>query len=195
MPLQGLAAGAVIFAITAVDARFGARLAAVAIAGLLLLAPLLPFLLKPLAVALLRADAPVVESLEVWRSVVMSEPVRLITGHGFETALRARFAGLLSPQAPQTLLFEIWYDLGVVAVVAGATALYLAARLAGRNHPLLVPGMMAAFASAFAFACLGIGVAHVWWLTALAVMMLMFVAAERGQFRTDRPKAILRRRT
>jgi hypothetical protein len=34
---------------------------------------------------------------------------------------------------------------------------------------------------------------QMWWFTALVVVVLVFVAAERGQFRTKRPKAFLRR--
>ena len=133
------------------------------------------------------------QSLESWRLVVMGEPARLITGHGFETALRGRFVGLLPPNAPSTLLFEVWYELGVIGALAAAVALATAAGRAGRDHPLLVPGIVGAFAAAFAFACLGVGTAQVWWFTALVVTVLVFVAAERGQFRTTRPKAILKR--
>ena len=68
-----------------------------------------------------------------------------------------------------------------------------AATRAGHGHPPLVPGVMGAFAAAFALACLGIGTAQMWWFTALAVLVLIFVAAERGQFRTTRPKAIFQR--
>jgi hypothetical protein len=193
MPLQGLAAGAVVFAIAAIDARLGSRITAAAMAGLLLLAPLLPFVLHPLASMILGASDPVVASLGIWRSVVIDEPVRLITGHGFETALRGRFVGLLAPNAPNTVLFEIWYELGVVGAAAGAVALYVCALNAGRDHPLLVPGIVAAFTTAYALACLGIGTAQAWWFTALVVVTLIFVAAERGQFRTTRPKAMLRR--
>jgi hypothetical protein len=192
-PLQALAAGALVFAVAAVDTRIGAMTTATVMAGLLLLAPAVPFLIRPLAAALLGNDDPLVDSINVWASVVADEPVRLITGHGFETALRARFVGLLSPNAPNTLLFEIWYELGIVGAAAAAVALYLSARDAARDHPPLVPGVMAAFATAFAFACLGIGTAQVWWLTTLIAVIVIFVAAERGQFRTARPKAMLLR--
>jgi hypothetical protein len=162
-------------------------------ACLLLFAPLLPFILKPLAAAILGATDPTTVSLDAWRFVVLDEPVRLITGHGFETALRGRFVGLLPLQSPSTLLFEIWYELGLVGAVSGAIALYAAVRGTGELVPSLVPGMVAAFASAYALACLGIGSAQAWWFTALAVVVLIFVAVERGQFRTTRPKAILNR--
>ncbi len=193
MPLQALTAGAVVFAVAAISPRGGTALTAFVIAGLLLCAPVLPFIGAPIAKALLGAGDPVVGSLEVWRSVVVNEPLRLITGHGFETALRGRSVGLLSPQAPITVLFEIWYELGFIGAAAASFGLYRAVHSTGEGHPLLVPASMAAFATAFAFACLGIGTAQIWWFTALAVVVLLFVAAERGQFRTTRPKATLRR--
>jgi hypothetical protein len=193
MPLQALCAGAVVFAIAAISPRAGTRVTAAVIAGLLLFAPVLPFIGAPLAKVVLGAGDPAFESLKVWRSVVGSEPLRLVTGHGFETALRGRTVGLLSPQAPITVLFEIWYELGFVGAVAVSFGLFRAIYSTGSSHPLLVPAIMASFATAFAFACLGIGTAQIWWFTALAVVVLLFVAAERGQFRTTRPKATLRR--
>lgn len=193
LALQGLAAGAIVFAITAIAPHGGTRLTALAMAGLLLFAPVLPFVLKPLAAAMVGADSPMVASLDVWRHVVVGEPLRLITGHGLETALRGRFFNLLPVNAPYTVLFEIWYELGLVGATAGAVLLHAAVLKSGEQRPVLEPGIMAAFATAYAFGCLGIGTAQVWWFTALVVVVLVFVAIERGQFRTTRPKAILHR--
>lgn len=193
LPLQALAAGAVLFAVAAASPKTGTLTVAGLMAVLLVFAPLLPLALHPLAAKLLGSTDPITVSLDSWRLVVLNEPARLITGHGFETALRGRFVGLLPPNAPSTLLFEVWYELGLVGAFAGAVALFGAAKNAGRDHPLLVPGIVAAFATAFAFACLGIGTAQVWWFTGLAVTVLIFVATERGQFRTTRPKAIFHR--
>ncbi|WP_112662457.1 peptide ABC transporter permease [Microvirga flavescens] len=189
LPLQGLAAGAAIFAVTAISPAFGARFTALVMTGLVLLAPAIPFLLKPFAGPLDHES-----SLAIWRSVIIDEPLRLVTGHGLETALRGRFAGLLAPSAPSTFLFEVWYELGLVGAAASAIVLYTSATGAVGERPLLVPGIMATFASAFALGCLGIGTAQAWWFTALVVTMLMFVAIERGQFRTRRPKATFLRR-
>ena len=193
MPLAGLVVGAVAFALTSARPHLGVRVSALLMAALLALAPALPFLVGPLAALLLGRGDPLVGTLEVWRSIVLDEPARLITGHGFETALRGRSVGLLPENAPRTLLFEVWYDLGLVGALSGAVALYLSVMAAGRDHPPLVPGVMASFASAFALACLGIGTAQMWWFTALVVTVLIFTAAERGQFRTTRPKAIILR--
>jgi hypothetical protein len=191
--LQGLAMGAFVFAMTALKPALGVRLTAFGMAGLLLFAPLIPFILEPLAELVLGPKAPLTVSLESWRRIILDDPLRLITGHGLETALRGRIFGLVAPTAPNTILFEIWYELGLVGAVAGAIMLWRAAMAAGGQRPVLAPGIMAAFATAYGLGCLGIGAAQVWWFTALVVVVLIFVAIERGQFRTTRPKAVLRR--
>ncbi|MCB8819592.1 peptide ABC transporter permease [Microvirga rosea] len=193
LALQGLAVGAIAFAVTAIAPRAGARLMAGIMAGLLLFAPLLPFVLKPIVAALTGLDSPLLASLDVWRHVVTTEPLRLITGHGLETALRGRFFNLLSVDAPYTILFEIWYELGLVGAIAGAVLVYSTVMKSREQRPVLEPGIMAAFATAYAFGCFGIGTAQIWWFTALVVVVLIFVAIERGQFRTTRPKATLHR--
>ena len=52
---------------------------------------------------------------------------------------------------------------------------------------------MAIFASAFTIACIGVGLTAIWWITTLTITVLVFIAVERGQFRTRRPKASLLR--
>lgn len=193
LPLYGLAAGAVVFVITAWNPVSGSRLIGFVMAGLLLFAPLLPFILKPFAANLLGANSPTTLALEVWRQIILGEPLRLLTGHGLETALRGRFFGLMPPSAPSTLLFEIWYELGLVGAVAGSVLLYQAVVGAKSHRATVASGIMAAFACTYALGCLGIGTTQVWWFTALVVLVLIFVAIERGQFRTKRPKAVLRR--
>ncbi len=186
--ILALAVGAVAFAVTSFRPRLGTRLTAGIAAALLVAAPLLPFVARPVGAALFGPLAPGVLSLKSWQKVVTMEPVRLITGHGFETALRGRFVGLVPMNAPTTALFEFWYELGIVGAFAAAFALYASVQRAGRDGPLLVPGAMAAFATAFTVACIGVGLTVVWWLTAIAMTILVFVAIERGQFRTSRPK-------
>ena len=191
--LVALAVGAASFAVTAYRAAIGTRATAMAVAGLLIVAPILPFIARPVGAALLGPVAPGVLTLKTWQKVVTTEPVRLVTGHGFETALRARFVNLLPMNAPTTLLFELWYELGIVGALAAAFALHAAIRRSGLQAPVLVPGVMAAFAAAFTVACIGVGLTVIWWLTSLALTVLVFVAVERGQFRTRRPKLRLLR--
>ena len=188
-PLVAMAVGALAFAATAWRPRVGIAATAGVTAGILALGPLLPFLIHPVVRAVVGPLHPLAQSLAVWRRVVAGEPLRLITGHGFETALRGRLVGLIPGNAPTSLPFELWYELGIVGALGTAAALALAVRAAGRDHPALVPGAMAAFATAFAIACLGTAMTVMWWFTSLAMLVLVFVTVERGQFRTQRPRA------
>ena len=189
LPLAGLAAGALVYVVTTLAPAFGTALTGAVLAGSLALAPVIPFIGRPVTTALLGRMDPTAIAFGIWRRVITGEPLRLVTGHGFETALRGRFVGLIPPDAPSTVLFEIWYELGLVGALAGAVALYASVRGTRDRHPSLRPGIMASFAAAFMLACLGIGTAQMWWFTALVVLVVLFVAAERGQVRTTRPKA------
>jgi hypothetical protein len=192
--IAALAMGAVAFALTSFRPKVGIALTAWVTALLIALAPLLPFLARPVASALFGPLSPTALSLKSWQKVVTSEPVRLVTGHGLDTALRGRLVGLVPANAPTTALFEFWYELGIVGAFAAAFALFAAIRRAGRDASALVPGAMACFASAFSVACLGVGLTAVWWLSAIAIAIMVFVAVERGQFRTRRPKVARLRR-
>lgn len=191
--LVALAVGALAFALTAARPVLGPRILATTAALLLVLGPALPFVARPIGAWLFGGRSPGVLSLKTWQAIVTAEPLRLITGHGFETALQGRFVGLLPMNAPRTLLFELWYELGLVGAFAAAFALRAAILRAGREVSVLVPGAMAAFAAAFLIACIGVGMMVMWWITTLALAVLVFVAVERGQFRTRRPKASLLR--
>jgi predicted cobalt transporter CbtA len=50
---------------------------------------------------------------------------------------------------------------------------------------------MAAFASAFTMAAMGVSTTQMWWVTTLIAVGLIFIAIARGQFRTKRPKVLL----
>ena len=191
--ILALAMGAVAFAVTSLRPRLGVGLTAAFTAGILALAPLLPFIGRPILAATLGPLAPATLSLKAWQKVVTTEPVRLITGHGFETALRGRFVGLVPVNAPTTAFFEFWYELGIVGAFAAAFALYVSIRRSGRELPPLVPGAVAAFATAYTIAGIGVGLTVMWWLTSLTITALVFVAIGRGQFRNRRPKASLLR--
>ncbi len=189
LPLIGLGVGAAIYALTAANLSLGVKVTALTLSATLALAPFYPILGRFLTITIVGRADPMVGAFGAWRRVIFNEPLRLITGHGFETSLRGRYAGLLPQTAPNTVLFEVWYDLGIIGALAGAVALYFGVMRAGREDPPLVPAIMAAFATAYTFACLGIPTAQMWWFTALVAAVLIFVATERGQFRTKRPKA------
>lgn len=183
--------GAVAFgAVSANRARASAIIAAI-IGGLMLIAPILPFLLRPIVSLFPQGAGAFGQSLAVWADVISGGLVQLVTGHGLDTVLRGRVIGALPPSTPTTLLFETWYELGLVGAVAAAVCLYFAIRAAGRMPGALAAGGVAAFTTAFALSALGFATLQPWWLMTLTAVVLMFGAIARGQYRTDRPVAPL----
>ncbi len=181
--------GAVAFGAVSASREKASALIAAAIAGLMLLAPIVPFLLIPIAARL--PDGGLVASLATWADVVSGAPIQLVTGHGLDTVLRGRLTGALPPSTPTTLLFETWYELGLVGAAAAAFCLYVAIRAAGRMPSALAAGGVAAFTTAFALSALGFATLQPWWLMTLTAVVLLFGAIARGQYRTDRPVAPL----
>jgi hypothetical protein len=180
--IVGLAA----FGLVTWDAPRGARWLGAIAAGLMLLAPLLPFVLMPLWGLMGPGWA---RGLEVAADVVRYEPVKLITGHGLDSVLRGKLWGVLPADAPATILFETWYELGLVGAVAAALCLWFAMRAASRMKRPLAAGGVAAYATAFTLAALGQATLQFWWLVMLSAVAIMFTAIARGQVRTERPIA------
>ncbi|KPF68109.1 hypothetical protein IP69_12000 [Bosea sp. AAP35] len=183
--------GAVAFGAVSANRRGASAIIATSIAGLIMIAPILPFLLRPIVSLFPQGTGEFAQMLAVWADVVSSAPIQLVTGHGLDTVLRGRLIGALPQTSPTTFLFEIWYELGLVGAVAASVSLYIAIRAAGRMPGALAAGGVAAFTTAFALSALGFATLQPWWLMTLTAVVLMFGAIARGQYRTDRPVAPL----
>lgn len=182
------AIGALAYLVTQISERLGTSLIGFLFAIVLLAAPAILVLGVPHLEAFDRLTAWMA-IMESWRSAILDEPARLLTGHGFGAFRRGSVPPLVGSAfgAPALVL---WYDLGLVGVAATAFALWSGLRSTiGRFGPLL-PGLAAAFATGFTVALSGVDRGETWWVAALASVALAFVAAERGQFRTKRPKAV-----
>lgn len=187
--LAALAIGAVVFAVATVAPRIARGVCLVLIPGLVLVAPAVPFVLRYLAKLALGPLHPRLETVRIWGRVVSDDPLRLVTGHGLETALRARLAGLVPTQAPSGLLFEVWFELGFLGAIALAWLLARAVMACGRLHPNAAPGALMTLTAGFSLAVLGQGATQAWWLMGLAVAALTVVAVDHGQYRTTRPRS------
>ncbi|QEL23328.1 peptide ABC transporter permease [Bosea sp. F3-2] len=179
--------GAVAFGAVTASRERAAQVIATIIAGLMLFAPILPFLLAPLVSALPDSADDFAQMLSIWADVIRQSPIELVTGHGLDTVVRDQLRGVLPQPAPATLLFETWYELGLVGAAAAAACLYFAIRAAGRMVGALAAGGVAAFTTAFALAVFGFAPLLPWWLMTLTAVVLLFGAIARGQYRTDRP--------
>lgn len=186
--------GAVAFGAVSANRALGARLVGSVVGGAILLAPMLPFLLLPVLRISPDAFRNFAIGLDIWADIISSRPVQLITGHGLDTVLRGRTTGALPSEAPLTILFEIWYELGLVGAATSALCLYFAIRAAGRMPGALAAGGVAAYATAFSLAAFGFASFQTWWLMTLTAVALLFSAIARGQYRTERPVAPLSRK-
>lgn len=195
VPLGAFLAGAAVYAFAVWRPRLGNRVVAWGAAGILLVAPLLAALLSPLAGLLMGEAHALHGGLAAWRTLILDQPGSFVIGRGLDTLLAARLDSTVSPDTPNGLPFELWFELGAVGAVFAGLTLYFMVRgfeelaRGPAGSGLLVPGLLATVTSALVLSCLGVGVAFPWWVTTLAVTVIAFAAIARGQFRTSRPKA------
>ena len=148
-----------------------------ALAALMLGAPLLVLALDPLASRL--DQTGLFGTLHIWAEIVRSEGLKLITGHGFDTAGRALNAGLLPAGAPRGILFEIWYELGLVGAAATACLMWFAFTASARLSRATGAFLMAGIAAVLTISIAGVSVSQLWWTTQLACAALAWAAATR----------------
>jgi hypothetical protein len=129
-------------------------------------------------------------SLAQATTVVTRETPRLITGHGLEAATRGVHYGDLPPQTPHSLLFQLWYDLGVVGALIAAAAAWFGFRAIGEAPPRLAPYLTAGLACNLTLAILCCDLSDMTWFTALAIAIIAADVAARSQYRTTRPSAV-----
>lgn len=184
--LAALATGAIVAMLARKDGVLARRIVLAGTAGLVLLAPLLPFVLRPIARFVPGLAPARIDAIRVWSRLVLDEPARLLTGHGFDTATRARFAGVVPSGSPRGLLFELWYELGLLGAVALALLLWrIVASSAGRS-PRDGAGVLALLAMAFVLAVLGQGATQAWWMLGLLIAIVALAAVQRAHERAVR---------
>jgi hypothetical protein len=187
--LAAMGAAAFAFALAMPEPGRLARRLGLFFAVLILFAPALPLIYSTLADAAGRQPGPASQSMLVWRGLVISEWPRLLTGHGFDMANRGLSLGYLPESTPRSLLFVIWYDLGVIGAAAFA---FLTARvfmLASRIPASVAPAALAGLVAILTLAIFGVAAAQIWWVTLIDCAVIAFVVLIKGIYRTQRPAA------
>lgn len=186
--------GVVIFALAwTMPERVGTILA-VLTAALVVAAPLLALGARGVAAGFSLAPESGLAALGLWWDVAMADPVRTLTGRGFDAAVLARETNFIPAAAPGTLVSDIWFDLGLLGALGIGILVYHAFRAAGRLGLEVAPLALAGLASAFAYAFAERGATQTWWMNGMAVFAIVLVSVERGRYRTVRPRASLKRR-
>src|SRR5437660_977051 len=143
LPVGILALGAGALAYGAARVRRGRTRLALAIffAALFLFCPLIP-----LAVKLVGGnDLPdLLVPLKIWGDILAADGARILTGHGLDTATRGIAYAYLPARTPHSLLFELWYELGIVGAVLAAIFTYRTFMALGRAPRAIAPYLLAA---------------------------------------------------
>jgi hypothetical protein len=128
-------------------------------------------------------------TMQLWSDIIVADPSRLVTGHGLDTALRNRISQQLDPSAPKSLLFEVWYELGLLGALATTALLTAGISAAARLGRAIAPFALGCIGFAFALSVIGLGTSQTWWITALSSTAIIFAAVTNSEFRTERPLA------
>jgi hypothetical protein len=158
-------------------------------AAIIILSPLAPAISPALARWFFHAKLATLSgpftSLAGAAEILLHEPFRLFTGHGVDTSIR----GLETAGAPipRVVLFEIWYELGIIGAVLGAALAWLGFRAIGGTGAKIAPYLVAALACDLTLGFLSQDFSQMSWVTLLAVSAVSAGAAARSQYRTKRP--------
>jgi hypothetical protein len=183
------ALGALTFAAAVTHARRTAAIAAFIVAGLIVVAPALPFALAPLAHAIPMVGRSTVAAMADWRDLVKEDGVRLVTGHGLDMARHGAATGFLPPHTPRSILFEAWYDLGILGALALAAVFAVGLLAAERAASFVAPALLAGMVATLAIALFGVATAQLWFVTLASLQAVAFGLLCRSSRGGDRPTA------
>lgn len=186
--LAGMAVGALVVSLATSNPRWLALLLGIFGALLFLAAPAIPLIYQKVA-PLPGVPLTVAKSLAVWAQMLESDPWRLLAAYGFDSLPRGFVASFVPPEAPRSILFEIWFEHGVLGAVVSAAVVLTTFVSAGRAPASVAPFMLAGFSCVLTIAIWGLGTLQLWWLTMVCVMAVGFSCSAKGQTRSQRPSA------
>ncbi|MGE5389226.1 MAG: hypothetical protein ACM3NE_10080 [Hyphomicrobiales bacterium] len=182
--LPALFGGALVFAAAFGRPHVVSIWLAIVMAAIVLLAPLAALA----AHTVWSGDAPdFFKYLALWGHVIAFDGMRTLLGHGFGAATWGVLGGYLPAATPRSLVFQIWFDLGVVGAAALALVLARASLEVGAARPALAPFLLGGLGAAFVICLLGPAAEQLWWLTLAGLDAIAFALVMRGQFRKRRP--------
>ncbi len=156
-------------------------------AALFALAPIFPLIISLLGPSY--DPDSLFAPLHVWSQIIQADGIRLFTGHGLDTATRGVISGMLPANTPHSILFEIWYELGIIGALVTAWLVRAAFNAAERfTHPGAATFVIAGLTCDLSIAISGLSTAQLWFVTTLAMTAIAFTAVGKGQYRVTRPR-------
>lgn len=182
--LPSLLVGSLVHTLSFHKPRRAARILAYVSAAIVLLAPLAPALAHFALAGRLPAFA---QPLEVWGHIIANDGPRLLTGHGFGAAVYGVLGNYLYQETPRSLVFQVWFDLGILGAAGLAAVSARAFIIVGRTRPVLASFLLGGLATGLTICILGPAAEQLWWLTLAGLDAIAFALVMKGQFRTRRP--------
>ncbi|MBN9084817.1 MAG: hypothetical protein BGP04_26400 [Rhizobiales bacterium 62-17] len=188
--LTAMVVSALVFSIGSSNPRRVSKMLVVICAGLIVLAPALALLAQHfLAGRLPPAVAVWAQPYFLWAELIRMEGWRVLTGHGFDMTVRGLASGYLPAFTPRSLLFEVWYDLGIVGAIATALFVSLGLLAAGRLPVPAASFMLAGIVCILVVAFSGLATMQIWWITLICISTISFTCVINAHPRTARPAA------
>jgi len=185
----GLAAfmvAAVVYVVAMTNPIGMARFMAIVCAVLLLCAPIFVASLLPASHLLhVQLGGP----WAVFANLTIHEWPRFITGHGLDAVEHAIEIGLLPHNAPQSLIFTLWYELGIVGVFGFAVLLIAVLRAVADMPPYAAPAFLASLTAGLVIAFSGAETTQLWWMTLNAIGAIALAILIQAHPRSRRPLA------
>ncbi len=191
--MLGVALGAMAAATAMSNPHRAGKLWGALFAALIVLAPALVEGLYQIRADRLLGQGSAGYQLSVWAVQLREEGLRLVTGHGFDTFGRSIASGYLADLTPRTVLFEIWYELGVLGAFALALVVITAFREAGSHPPSSAAYHVGGLVCVCVIALTGDSTFQLWWLTLVSMVGVAFSSAARALYRSERPNVAIDR--
>jgi hypothetical protein len=176
--------GALVYAAATLNPGRVGKFCAYGVAGIFLVAPLLVLALAPLAA--LAPQAGFSEPLQISAGIVRHEWLRLITGHGIDMAARAIDLGYLPAATPRSLIFLIWYDLGILGMLSFAFVTAGALFAIGKLSTIYAPPLLGGIVVGLTIAAFGAETTQIWWITLNGLNAIAFAIFVKGHMKRKR---------
>jgi hypothetical protein len=160
--LVGLALAAVVYAIAVSEAQRVGQILGFGLAALILLAPV-----AALVTFAITNQAQMAQSGPgfVFAELLLRQWPRFITGHGLGFVSSAIDIGVIPPDAPRSILFEIWYELGLLGALAFAVLAVCVFNAAARMPDYIAPALLAGLVAGLVIAVWGAETTQIWWIS------------------------------
>jgi hypothetical protein len=184
--LVALALAAVVYAIAVSEPQRVGQILGFGLAGLAVLAPGAALVTLAISSA---AHVPHVGPGLVFADLLMRQWPHFLTGHGLDFAQRATEIGVLPRGAPRSILFKLWYELGVLGVLAFAVLAVSAFIAAGRTPFYIAPALLAGLVSGLVVTIWGAETTQIWWISLAGLDAIALALMCKGLPLAKRPQA------